>query len=107
MKLKDLFIIKYGQKEYHSKNHLDEIKSGIPLISSKGSDRGIYGYFEIKPKYKHIISVPSTGTICKAYYQEDDCCIDDNCLVLTPKKPLTKVEMVYFSLLIRKTISVP
>jgi hypothetical protein len=102
MKLKDLFTIKYGQKEYHSKNHLDEVKNGVPLISSKGSDRGIYGYFEIKPKYNHVISVPSTGTICKAYYQEDDCCIDDNCLVLTPKKQLTKKEMIYFSLIIRK-----
>ncbi len=102
MKLKDLFAIRYGQKEYHSKNHLDEVKNGVPLISSKGSDRGIYGYFEIKPKYNHVISVPSTGTICKAYYQEDDCCIDDNCLVLTPKKQLTKKEMIYFSLFIRK-----
>lgn len=102
MKLKDLFTIKYGQKEYHSKNHLDEVKKGIPLISSKGSNRGIYGYFDIEPKFKNVISVPSSGTICKAYYQEDDCCIDDNCLVLTPKKKLTKNEMIYISLLIRE-----
>lgn len=102
MELRDLFIIGYGQKEYHSKSHLDEIKNGIPLISSKGSNRGIYGYFEIEPKYKNVISVPSTGTICKAYFQEDGCCIDDNCLVLIPKKTLTKSEMIYISLLIRK-----
>lgn len=102
MKLKELFTIIYGQKEYHSKNNLDEVKNGIPLISSKGSNRGIYGYFDIEPKFKNVISVPSTGTICKAYYQEDYCCIDDNCLVLTPRTKLTKNEMIYVSLVIRK-----
>ena len=98
--LENFFHIEYGQHEYSSKSELK--KGKIPLISSKGTKRGIYGYFSIEPKYSHVISVPRTGTICQAFYQEKDCCIDDNCLVLIPKKKLTKEEMIYFSLLIRK-----
>jgi len=98
----DFFNIEYGQGEYHSKRGLVEVEKGTPLISSKGTNQGIYGYFDIKPKYKHTISVPSTGTVCYAFYQGEDCCIDDNCLVMTPKKELSIQEMIYFALLVRK-----
>lgn len=101
-KLSEIFYIEYGQREYHSKNNLINKKNGTPLISSKGSNRGIYGYFDIAPKYKHVISVPNTGTICFALYQGKPCCIDDNCLVLTPINKMTEKEMIYFSILIRK-----
>lgn len=101
-KLSEFFKIEYGQREYHSKNHLVPKKEGVPLISSKGSNRGIYGYFDIEPKYSKVISVPNTGTICFAYYQDRKCCIDDNCLVLTPIKSMSRELMIYFSLLIRK-----
>lgn len=98
----DLFDIEYGQKIYHSKEHLIDKNGKVPLISSKGSNRGIYGDFDIEPKYENIISVPSTGTVCYAIYQKEKCCVDDNCLVLTPKKKFTEEEMIYYSLLIRK-----
>lgn len=98
----DYFNITYGQGEYHSKRNLVELKNGIPLISSKGTHQGIYGYFDIKPEYKHAISVPSTGTVCCAFYQGENCCIDDNCLVMVPKRELSIQEMIYFALLVRK-----
>jgi len=98
----DFFDISYGQNELHSKRNLIPMKNGTPLISSKGTDQGIYGYFDIKPKYKHVISVPNTGTICQAFYQGEECCIDDNCLVMLPKKKLSIQEMIYFSMMIRK-----
>ncbi|MFA7708409.1 MAG: restriction endonuclease subunit S [Candidatus Pacearchaeota archaeon] len=101
-KLSDYFYIEYGQHEFNSKRELIETKVGIPLISSKGSNRGVYGYYDIKPKYQNVISVPRTGTICFAYYQEEECCIDDNCLVLTPKEQISRELMIYFSLIIRK-----
>lgn len=101
MLLKELFDIEYGQRIYHDKSGLEE-KGNTPLISSKGTNDGIYGWFNIKPKYKHVISVPNTGTVCHAYYQGYDCCIDDNCLVMIPKKELSIKEMIYISLLIRK-----
>lgn len=98
----DFFDIIYGQGEYNSKRDLVPIENGIPLISSKGIDQGIYGYFDIKPEYKHVISVPRTGTICYAFYQGEECCIDDNCLVMIPKKELSIQEMIYFVMLVRK-----
>jgi len=95
----DFFKIEYGQHEFSSKSNL---KSGkVPLISSKGTNQGIYGLFEINPKYKKVISVPRTGTICEAFYQEGECCIDDNCLVMIPKKEIDIKEMIYFVLLVR------
>lgn len=98
----DFFTIVYGQGEYNSKRKLVLVENGTPLISSKGTERGIYGYFDIPSKFKHVISVPRTGTICHAFYQGNECCIDDNCLVLIPKKELSIQEMIYFTMLIRK-----
>lgn len=97
----DFFDIEYGQHEYNSKS---ELKVGtVPLISSKGKNQGIYGYFEILPKYKNVISIPRTGSICEAFYQGQDCAIDDNCLVAIPKDTnLSVEEMFYFVALIRK-----
>lgn len=96
------FDIKYGQHKYHSKRNLNAKDNGTPLISSKGTDQGVYGFFDIKPVYKNVISVPNTGTICHAFYQSEDCCIDDNCLVMIPKKDLSIQEMLWFVLLVRK-----
>ena len=98
----DFFDIVYGQGEYNSTQKLTQLKDGTPLISSRGTEQGIDGYFNIKSKYKHVISVPRTGTICHAFYQEKNCCITDNCLVMIPKKEFSVQEMIYFSLLIRK-----
>src|SRR6185312_739521 len=100
----DYFTIEYGQHEYNSKRDLKEKKNGTPLISSKGTNLGIYGYYDIEPKYSDVLSVPrtGTGTICYALYQGKPCCIDDNCLVLIPKKKLSLNEMFYFVFLIRK-----
>jgi len=102
MIISDYFNIEYGQRKYTSKGYLKEKKGKIPLISSKGTENGVYGFFDIKSKYEHVISVPRTGTICHAFYQEWKCCIDDNCLVLIPKKKLNSQKMIYLSLLIRK-----
>jgi hypothetical protein len=102
--LKTYFDIEYGQREYHSKRDLKENKNGTPLISAKAKNQGIYGYYDIEPKYSNVISVPNTGTgtICHALYQGKLCCIDDNCLVLIPKIKLALNEIFYFVLLIRK-----
>lgn len=98
----DYFDIVYGQHDYNSKRDLIPMKNGVPVISSKGTDQGIYGYFDVKPKYKHVISVPRTGSIGQAFYQGEECCIDDNCLVMIPKARLTIQEMIYFAMMIRK-----
>ena len=85
MKLEQLFNINYGQREYHSKENLDNGET--LLISSQGGDNGCYGFFDIEVKFKlPFITVPSTGSIGEAFVQLYPCCVDDNCLVLIPKK---------------------
>lgn len=87
MKIEDLFNVEYGQKEYHNKKWIEDRKGETILISSKGEDNGIYGFFDIEPRYiKSIITTPSTGSIGMAFVQHNPCCVDDNCLVLIPKK---------------------
>jgi hypothetical protein len=102
MKLKDLFKIEYGQKEYTSKIFLEGNDGAIPLISSGFSNNGFFGFFNIKPKYKKIISVARTGSVGWAFYHPYDCCIDSNCLVLSPNKELSDEKMIYITLLINK-----
>jgi len=87
IKIEKLFKVNYGQKEYESKENLDNGEN--ILISSKGEDNGTYGFFDIRNNYKApFITVPRTGTIGQAFVQLNDCSVDNNCLVLIPKESL-------------------
>lgn len=100
--LSDILDINYGQREIHSKEHLEPGENLV--ISSQGVDNGCYGFFDIEIKYKKpIISVPNTGSIGMAFVQEYPCCVDDNCLVLTPKEDteISIEEMYFIATLIR------
>ncbi|MFZ3382526.1 MAG: hypothetical protein WA144_01245 [Candidatus Methanoperedens sp.] len=92
----ELFDIKYGQRELHSKDYLEF--GNTLVISSQGTDNGCYGFYNIEAKYKNIIiSAPSTGSIGMSFVQEYPCSIDDNCLVLTPKGGINlSIEEIYF-----------
>lgn len=97
----ELFTIDYGQKEYHNKENL---KSGKTLlISSQGIDNGCYGFFDEGVRYtRPLVTVPSTGSIGKAFVQLYECCVDDNCLTLIPKKKLSINELYYVAAIIRR-----
>jgi len=99
-KIWDFFEIEYWQKWLWLKSDLEEWK--VPLISSWWLNNWVFWYFDLIPKYKNVISVPRVWTIWYAFYQWKDCCIDDNCLVLKPKKELSLGEIFYFVLLIRQ-----
>jgi len=79
------FVIRYGNKKLHNKENLDVGKTLV--VSSSGANSGFYGFFgtsaTIKPP---VISVPSTGSVGEAFVQLHTCSIDDNCLVLSPRK---------------------
>jgi len=91
----NLFDVEYGQKEYESKDFLDGDFGTTPLISSKGDDNGVYGFYDIEPYYKNLfITVPRVGTIGQAFVQQNICCVDNNCMVLLPKKEI-KIEQLY------------
>ncbi|MDD5014230.1 MAG: restriction endonuclease subunit S, partial [Atribacterota bacterium] len=97
-----LFDLTYGQKEYHNKERLEGNEGSNILISSKGEDGGLYGFFNIPNKFKApVITVPSTGTIGQAFVQENDCSVDDNCLVLTPKKKMSMEKLFQIAYQIR------
>lgn len=101
MKIKELFNIEYGQHEYTNKSNLEI--GDVPVISSKSTNNGVHGYYNVKSKYKNVVSVPRTGSICEATYQGKNCCVDDNCLVLTPKnKEISQRFMFWAVLLIRR-----
>jgi len=102
MKLKNLFTIEYGQRDYTSKAFLEDRQGLTPLISSGASNNGFFGRFDMIPKYKRVISVARTGSVGWAFYHGYNCCVDDNCLVLSPRQKLSDEKMLYLTLLINK-----
>lgn len=99
MTVGDYFAIQYGQKEYESKRRLK--KGTTPLITSAGTDNGFYGFFDIPPKFENVISFPRTGSIGEARVHDYPCCIDNNCLVLTPKTTLSAAQFYYAATVLR------
>jgi hypothetical protein len=99
-----LFTIVYGQREYHNKERLEEVSGGSILISSKGTDNGVYGFYDIPTKYKApFITVQGYGTIGHAFVQEFDCSVDDHMLILIPKSKMRLDELYQVAYQIRLT----
>lgn len=100
--INDLFEISYGQREYHNKSLLEGEEGNNVIISSTGDNNGIYGFYNVEDNYKApFITIPSTGTIGQAFVQLFDCSVDDNCLVLIPKKKLTIEQLFQITFQIR------
>jgi len=98
----ELFNVEYGQKEYENKSLLEGDEGKSIIISSKGEDNGIYGFYNTSNGYKApVISVPRTGTIGQAFVQLIDCSIDNNCLVLIPKEKLSVEQLFQVAFQIR------
>lgn len=99
-----LFNIVYGQKEYHNKERLEGTEGNNILISSKGQDNGLYGFFDISTKFKApFITVQGYGTIGHAFVQEYDCSVDDHMLILIPKGKISLEELYQVAYQIRLT----
>lgn len=99
--LEQQFIIQYGNKRLHNKENLD--RGTTLIISSKGVDNGFYGFFDAPPTIKPpVISVPSTGSVGEAFVQTHPCSIDDNCLVLYPRKTFNMEYLFYVANEVRK-----
>ena len=97
-----LFKIEYGQKEYHNKEWLEGTEGENILISSKGDDNGVYGFYDIENKFKApVITVQGYGTIGQAFVQEYDCSADDHLLILIPKDNLIIEELYQVAFQIR------
>lgn len=99
-----IFNIVYGQKEYHNKEWLQGNDGKTILVSSKGEDNGLYGFFDIEAKFKApFITVQGYGTIGHAFVQEHDCAVDDHMLVLIPKEKMELEDLYQIAYQIRQT----
>ena len=97
-----LFKIEYGQKKFENKEPLEGDAGDNILISSKGDDNGVFGFFSIENHYKApFITVPRVGTIGQAFVQNEDCSVDNNCMVLIPQKKLLQEELFQIAFQIR------
>ena len=83
----EFFDIFYGQKELHSR---DGIPEGDSLVVSPTEQyNGCYGWLTFEPLLKPpFVTVASTGTIGEAFVQLEPCGVNDDCLILLPKKNL-------------------
>jgi hypothetical protein len=99
--ISELFKISYGNHAYNDINILDVGKT--LLISSLGINNGAYGFYNVPESYndKPIITVPRTGSIGYAFVQIDPCAVNDNCLVMLPKKNLSIEYLFYIATVIR------
>ena len=100
--LNEIFDIEYGNEECSDKSILDNGKT--LLIASQGVDNGAYGFFDVPIRYNPpIITVPRTGSIGYAFIQFSNCSVTDDCMVLIPKKQMTKEYLFYIASMIRLT----
>ena len=89
------FEIYYGQKELHSR---DGIPPGNTLVvSPTESYNGCYGWLSftqlIKPPF---VTVAQTGSIGEAFVQAEACGVNDDCLILLPRKGLDLPRSCFF-----------
>jgi hypothetical protein len=85
--ISELFDVSYGQRGFENKQTLSE--GNTILISSSGRDNGCIGFFDIEPFYKKpFITIPRTGSVGEAFVQTYECCVNDNVIVLVPKKKI-------------------
>ena len=86
-----MFDIFYGMKELHSREGFAPGRSLV--ISPTEEYNGTYGWLEfpnlIEPPF---VTVAQTGSIGEAFVQLEPCAVNDDCLILLPKKG-TKVRM--------------
>ena len=89
----EVFDIFYGMKELHSR---DGISSGKSLVVSPTEEyNGCYGWLEFEPVLKPpFVTVAQTGSIGEAFIQTEPCAVNDDCLVLLPKRKASLARLV-------------
>ena len=98
VQLKEIFNIKYGQRGLPFSN---QEQGQTPFVSSKGTNRGVQGFVNLKENFKYCITMPRVGTIGHAFFHKPGILANENVLVLEPKLFLGEEEMVFYSLFLR------
>lgn len=105
--LKDLFDIRYGVNMELYK--FDECKStdrhAIPFVSRSERSNGIAAYVEkrigYEPNPAHTLSVAGGGSVLATFYQDKPYYSGRDLYYLTPKRTMSIVEMLYYSMVIK------
>ncbi|ORU92801.1 MAG: hypothetical protein A6F72_05585 [Cycloclasticus sp. symbiont of Poecilosclerida sp. N] len=103
VKISDIFDIEYGNSlelisllETKSTNH-----NAIPFISRTENNNGASAFVEkeldIKLNSKHTLSVALGGSVLSTFYQPIEYYTGFHIFVLTPRKQLSIIEMLYYA----------
>lgn len=95
--LKEIFDVAYGGNF----SKVSDYQSGdTPVIKSQATNNGVIAFLDIEPNCANIISVARTGSVGASFYHEYNCYVTDDCMVMTPKIPLNRTEMLVYSRLV-------
>lgn len=101
-KLSDVFNCWYGVNLELINCHI--VKSGIPFVSRTCNNNGVVAHIEsipnISPNPAHTLSLAGGGSVLSCFYQDKEYYSGRDLFVLSPKEPMTKNEMLLYSLLI-------
>lgn len=105
--LKDLFDIRYGVNMELYK--FDECKStdrrAIPFVSRSERNNGVAAFVEkrigYEPNPAHTLSVAVGGSVLATFYQDKPYYSGFHLYCLTPKRTMSVVEMLYYSMAIK------
>ncbi len=106
MKLDSLFDVDTPSTLIFSEQLPDP--NGINFVSSSGKNDGIIRRVKHNPKnklyLKGSITVPMKGSVLSAFVQPNDFYVAHQIAVLTPKKPMTLEEKLFYCLCIRQNV---
>ncbi len=101
--ISELFDVKYGVNleliNLEQCNSMDV--NSIPFVSRKDGNNGVSAFVKrittIIPNNAHTISVAGGGSVLSSYYQPLPYYSSFHIFILTPKRPMTDIEMLFFT----------
>ncbi|MBI2259985.1 MAG: restriction endonuclease subunit S [Flavobacteriia bacterium] len=103
VKISEIFEIKYGNSLeliYLEQCNSNELNS-IPFVSRTEKNNGVSAFvfeiLDIEPNPSHTLSVAVGGSVLSTFYQSQPYYTGFHVLVLSPKKVMTDIEMLYYA----------
>lgn len=101
-KLSDIFNCWYGINLELVNCHISE--SGIPFVSRTSNNNGVVARVElipnIEPNPAHTLSLAGGGSVLSCFYHDEKYYSGRDLFILSPKKSMTKNEMLLYSYII-------
>lgn len=101
-KLSEIFECWYGVNLELINCQLSE--NGIPFVSRTSNNNGVVARVspipDIEPNPPHTLSLAGGGSVLSCFYQDEEYYSGRDLFILSPKKPMTKNEMLLYSYII-------